>query len=76
MEIFLMSIYVIIALVIIVLCFAQSKQDDGASAAIMGGSKDSFYEKNKGRTKEARIDNAIMLLFGIFVLISIALYFV
>ena len=45
-------IYVIVCLVLIVICLMQSKDDEGASGAIVGGSSSSFYEKNKGKTKE------------------------
>ena len=52
MKTVLIIIYVIVALVLTVLTLMQSKDDDGMSAAITGGS---FYEKNKGRTKEGKI---------------------
>mgnify|MGYP004585392125 CR=1 FL=1 len=48
-------LYVINCLVLIVICLMQSKDDEGASGAIVGGSSSSFYEKNKGRTKEGML---------------------
>lgn len=66
--------FFIVETVLIILCLLQSKQDTGASAAIMGGASDSFYEKNKGRTKDAKIDKTIVGLFILTVILIIALY--
>ena len=69
-------VYIIIGIALLVLSLVQSKQENGASAAIMGGTRDSFYEKNKNRTQEARMDNAIVALLAVFVILSLALYFI
>ena len=55
MKIFLTIIYIIVCLILIVLCFMQSKEDEGASGTIVGGSSSNIYEKNKGRTKEGML---------------------
>ena len=66
-------IYVIISLVLIVICLMQSKDDEGASGAIVGGSSSSFYEKNKGKTKEGMLKKWTIILGIIFAILSIAL---
>ena len=66
-------IYVIISLVLIVICLMQSKDDEGASGAIMGGSSSSFYEKNKGKTKEGMLKKWTIILGIIFAVLSIGL---
>ena len=67
-------IYVIVCLVLIILAFVQSKEDEGASGAIMGGSSSSsFYEKNKGRTKEGQLKKWTIILALVFVALTIAL---
>lgn len=66
-------IYVINCLVLIVICLMQSKEDEGASGAIVGGTSSSFYEKNKGRTKEGMLKKWTIILAIIFVILTIAL---
>lgn len=66
-------IYVIDCLVLIVLCLMQSKEDEGASGAIVGGSSSSFYEKNKGRTKEGKLKRWTIILGITFAILTIIL---
>ena len=66
-------LYVINCLVLIVICLMQSKDDEGASGAIVGGSSSSFYEKNKGRTKEGKMKRATIILMVLFVVLTLAL---
>jgi preprotein translocase subunit SecG len=66
-------LYVINCLVLIVICLMQSKDDEGASGAIVGGSSSSFYEKNKGRTKEGMLKRLTIILAITFVILTIAL---
>lgn len=66
-------IYVINCLVLIVICLMQSKDDEGASGAIVGGSSSSFYEKNKGRTKEGKLKKWTIILGVLFVVLTIVL---
>ncbi len=66
-------IYVINCLVLIVICLMQSKDDEGASGAIVGGSSSSFYEKNKGRTREGKLKRLTIILGISFVLLTIIL---
>lgn len=76
LKIALVIIFNIIAFILMVLCFTQTKQETGISDAVMGAGKDSFYEKNKNRTSEGRMDNIIRILFVFLVLFAIGLYFV
>lgn len=76
LKIALVIIFNIIAFILMVLCFTQSKQETGISDAVMGAGKDSFYEKNKNRTREGRMDNIIRGLFILLVLLAVGLYFV
>ena len=66
-------IYAIISLVLIVICLMQSKDDEGASGAIVGGSSSSFYEKNKGKTKEGMLKKWTIILGITFAVLSIGL---
>ena len=83
MKTVLIIIYVIVALVLTVLTLMQSKDDDGMSAAITGGSfyeksimgssGNNFYEKNKGRTKEGKLRRNTIILGVAFIVLAIVL---
>ncbi|MBO4816360.1 MAG: preprotein translocase subunit SecG [Clostridia bacterium] len=66
-------IYVINCLVLIVICLMQSKDDEGASGTIVGGASSSFYEKNKGRTREGKLKKLTIILGVIFAVLSLVL---
>ena len=66
-------IYVIVCLVLIVICLMQSKDDEGASGAIVGGSSSSFYEIKKGKTKEGMLKRWTIILGITFAVLSIVL---
>jgi len=66
-------VYVINCLVLIVICLMQSKDDEGASGAVVGGASSSFYEKNKGRTREGKLKRWTIILAIVFVLLTLVL---
>ncbi len=69
----LIAIYVAVCIVLIILAMKQSKEDSGASGAIVGGSSNSFYEKNKGRTKEGRMKRGTIILGVVFIILTVVL---
>ena len=69
----LVGIYLVVCLVLIVLVLKQTKDDSGASGAIVGGSSSNFYEKNKGRTKEGKMKRATIIGMVMFFVLSIVL---
>lgn len=72
MKTFLVIIYSIVAVVLTILTLAQSKEDEGASGTITGGAS-SFYEKNKGRTKEGQMKKVTIILAAAFIVLAIVL---
>lgn len=68
----LMVIYIIVCLALIILVMKQSKEDEGASSAVVGNTG-SFYEKNKGRTREGKMKRVTIILGVAFILLTIAL---
>ena len=62
-----------VCLILIILVVKQTKEDSGASGAIIGGSTNNFYEKNKGRTKEGKIKRTTVILMVLFFILSIGL---
>ena len=69
----IIGIYFVICLILIVLILKQSKEDNGASGAVMGASANNFYEKNKGRTTEGKMKRATIGLMIVFVVLTLAL---
>lgn len=72
MKTFLIIIYAIVAVILTVLTLMQSKEDEGASGTITGGNS-SFYEKNKGRTKEGQLKKITIILGVVFIVLAIIL---
>lgn len=68
----LMVIYIINCLALVILVMKQSKEDAGASGAIVGNSSNSFYEKNKGRTKEGMMKRSTIILGVAFIILTVA----
>lgn len=69
----LIGIYVIVCLALIIVAMMQTKEDSGASGTIVGSSTNSFYEKNKGKTKEGKLKRWTIILAIIFAILSIVL---
>ena len=55
LEIIIGAVVLLISIVLIVICMMQEQKPQNATAALTGASNDSFYDKNRGRTKEARL---------------------
>ena len=70
------GILIVASLFIIVLVMLQQSRQAGLSGAIAGGA-DSFYEKNKGRSKEAKLAFFTKIFAGVVMLttlVAIILY--
>ena len=50
----------------------QEESQSGLSGAIAGGSGDTFYGKNKGRTNEARLKKLTKIIAIAFLILSLA----
>mgnify|MGYP005775377857 CR=1 FL=1 len=72
MKTFLIIIYAIVAVILTVLILMQAKEDEGASSTVTGGNS-SFYEKNKGRTKEGQLKKITIILGVVFIVLAIIL---
>ena len=72
MRTVLIIIYLIVTLGLTILTLLQSNDDEGASSTITGGSG-SFYEKNKGNTREGKLKRTTIILAVLFVVIAIVL---
>lgn len=72
MKTVLIIIYLLVAVVLTVLTIAQSNDDEGASSTITGGTG-SFFDKNKGNTREGKVKRTTIILAIAFVLLAIIL---
>ncbi|MBO5333581.1 MAG: preprotein translocase subunit SecG [Clostridia bacterium] len=65
---------IVLSIVIVVLILLQESNQQGLSGAISGGSSDSFFGKNKGRTDEAKkafLTKILVAVFSVIVLASV-----
>ena len=64
------AVILLISVILIFICMMQEQKPQNATAALSGASNDSFYDQNRGKTKEARLKK-ITFVFSVafFVLI-------
>ncbi len=58
------------SLIIIVTVMLQKSQQQGLSGAIAGGS-DSFFDKNKGRTLDAKLAKITKIIAAVFFVVAL-----
>ncbi len=64
------AVLIISSLVIVVVVMLQQSQQQGLSGAIAGGT-DSFFDKNKGRTMEAKLAKITKIFASIFFVVAL-----
>lgn len=64
------AILIISSLIIIVTVMLQQSKQQGLSGAIAGGA-DTFFDKNKGRTIEAKLGKITKVIAGVFFVVSL-----
>ncbi|MBR5203577.1 MAG: preprotein translocase subunit SecG [Clostridia bacterium] len=64
-------VLIVLALAIILLVLVQESNQQGLSGAISGGSSESFFGKNKGRTDEAKKAFLTKILATVFMVIAL-----
>lgn len=65
------AVLIISSILIVILVMLQQSQQQGLSGAIAGGSN-SFFDKNKGRTKEAQLAKITKILAIVFFVTTLA----
>ncbi len=71
----LIAIHLVLCVFLIVTILLQESKQQGMSAAISGGSSDSFFSKNKGKTKEAMLSRLTTAMAILFIVNSVLLAF-
>lgn len=72
MRTFLVIVEVILAIIVIVSIMMQPSKADALSGFIQGKG-DTFYSKNKGRTREAMLVKTTVISTILFVIVTLAL---
>ncbi|MFR5266223.1 preprotein translocase subunit SecG [Clostridium sp.] len=72
MRTFLIIVEVILAIIVVVSIMMQPSKADALSGFIQGKG-DTFYSKNKGRTKEAMLVRTTVISTILFVIVTIGL---
>ena len=75
-EIALAAALIVLSIFLIIVVLLQESKSAGLSGAIAGGA-DSFYEKNKGRSKEAKLaffTKIFAVVFMVTTLVAIILF--
>lgn len=70
-EIIAGILLIIASLVIILVVLAQESKEQGLTSAIGGGSNDSFYDKNIGRTRDAKLSRFTKIAAIIFFVVTL-----
>lgn len=65
------AVLIISAIIIIVTVMLQQSKQQGLSGAIAGGA-DTFFDKNKGRTVEAKLSKITKIVAVVFFVIGLA----
>lgn len=72
MRTFLVVVEIILAIIVIVSIMMQPSKADALSGFIQGKG-DTFYSKNKGRTREAMLVKTTVISTILFVIVTLAL---
>ena len=73
METGLMVLEAILGIVIVIAILMQPSKSDALSGLVQGSSNETFYSKNKARTKEVRLERITMLGMTVFAIIALVL---
>lgn len=73
MQTFLLIIEVILGLIVVVSILMQPSKADALSGLIQGGTTETFFAKNKTRTKEVMIARTTAIAMTLFAINTIAL---
>lgn len=74
-KIIILVLFFMISIPLIIITLISAK-DDGASGTIMGESVNTNSGYGRKKSKDDKMDLAIKILFGLFVAVVIASYFV
>lgn len=72
LEIVAGILLILSSVIIVMLILIQESKDQGLTSAIGGGANDSFYEKNMGRTRDAKLSKVTKIFGIVLVIVTLA----
>ncbi|MBD7911256.1 MULTISPECIES: preprotein translocase subunit SecG [Clostridium] len=69
----LLVLEVILGLVVIVAVLVQPSKSDALSGLVQGSKNETFYSRNKSRTKEVKLERLTMIAMILFAAVALAL---
>lgn len=73
MKTTLLVVEIILGLVVIVSVLKQPSKSDALSGLIQGSSNETFYSKNKSRTKEVMLERLTVISMVLFAAVALTL---
>jgi preprotein translocase subunit SecG len=73
MQNILLGFEVLLGLVVVITIYMQPSKSDALSGLIQGSTNDTFFSKNKSRTKEAVLVKLIVMFMALFAINTIVL---
>ena len=74
LKLILTVVYLLVCVGIIVLVLRQDAKNNGLGGAIAGGAN-TYWSKNKGRSKEGILNKLTIILGALFIILSVVLNF-
>ncbi len=74
LKLILTVVYLLVCVGIIVLVLRQDAKNNGLGGAIAGGAN-TYWSKNKGRSKQGILNKLTIILGAIFIILSVVLNF-
>lgn len=72
LKVIVQIVYVLICIVLTFIVLKQEGKQAGLSGALTG-TTETYWSKNKGRSKEGMLENATKVLAGSFIVLSVVL---
>lgn len=73
MKLALTIVFLLIAVIMAILILFQEGKSNGLSGSIGGGSSETYWSKNKGRSKESKLITITTILMILFFVLSLVL---
>ncbi len=73
MQLALTIIFLLVSVIMAVLVLSQEGKSNGLSSSIGGGSTETYWSKNKGRSKESRMVTITTILAVLFFVLALVL---
>lgn len=73
MKLALEILFIVISIVLTIVILCQEGKDAGLSGSISGGGANTYWQKNKGRSKQGALEKATKILGAFFILVAILL---